>query len=181
MSRAAVMAFTVFTIFGSATTTNADWHSFWNRVHLDWNRNNCWPEPFVQQDANRICEHFSIQIANGWQRQNTLSEVYFDPDTQMLNEAGRRKVWTIMNTTPEPYRTIYVVQAMAPDIHERRVDSVQKVASGWSDESVMPQVIPVKITPRAWSAEYIDAIDRKVQTAMPDPVLPEFTDTTGGS
>lgn len=160
-----------------AAPVKADWHSFWNRVHLDKQRNNCWPMPFQKADRIAVCQTLSVQLANGWKRQNTLSEVYFDSETQSLNEAGRRKVYAIMATTPEMYRTIYVVQSMSPEAQERRVSSIETTASElFADSS--PEIVPVRLAPRSWSAEYIENISRKVQTTLPAPRLPEFEDTT---
>ena len=44
----------------------------------------------------------------------------------------------------------------------------------------LPEIVTVKIAPRAWSADYIDAINRKTESTLPNPRLPEFTDTTSG-
>ncbi len=95
------------------TSAEADWRGGWHaltgRIHLDWHRNNCWPQPFREMDRRTVCTVLATQIGTGWKRQNTLSDVYFDVDTQLLNEAGRRKVWSILALTPELYRTVYVV------------------------------------------------------------------------
>jgi hypothetical protein len=119
-------------------------------------------------------------LANGWRRQNTLSNVYFDSETQTLNEAGRRKLYSIVSTSPENYRTIYVVQSMNPEAHQRRIASVEEAHSQLFDDET-PEIIPVKVAPRSWSADYIDNISRKVDSSVPSPRLPNFEDTTGGS
>lgn len=157
------------------------WEAFANRTHLDWHRNNCWPQPFREIDRETVCTVLATQIGTGWKRQNTLSDVYFDHDTQLLNEAGRRKVWAILASTPEPYRTIFVVQSTNREAQERRMSSVQRVAVDTNaalQGGSMPDVVAVGIPPRSWPADYIDAIDRKAQGAIMAPVLPEFIDTT---
>ena len=164
-----------------AAPVKADWHSFWNRAHLDHQRNNCWPIPFQNADRIAVCQTLSMQLANGWKRQNTLSDVYFDSETQVLNEAGRRKVYSIMATTPEPYRTIYVVQSMNPEAHDRRLESIGDTAGELFANQPAPDIVPVRITPRSWSADYIDSISRKVDTTMPAPRLPTFQDTTSAN
>ena len=173
----------LFTIFGflflSAAPLQADWHSFWNRAHLDKQRNNCWPKPFQKADRLAVCQTLSVQLANGWKRQNTLSSVYFDSETHALNEAGRRKLYSILVSTPETYRTVYVVQTMNPEAQERRVSSINTTAAQLFEGQGAPQVLPVRITPRSWSADYIDSISRKVESTLPAPRLPSFEDTTG--
>ena len=176
-------------LFVLAPTTSADagwrerWQTFTDRMHLDWHRNNCWPQPFREIDRRTVCTVLATQIGTGWKRQNTLSDVYFDMDSQLLNEAGRRKIWSILASTPEPYRAIYVVQATSKEAQDRRMTSVQQAATETNavlESGSMPQVVSVKIPPRSWPADYIDAIERKAQAAIPIPVLPEFIDTTGG-
>ena len=177
MLRVTTLTILSFFVLTPAIPAQADWHTFWNRVDLDWHRNNCWPDPFQPVDRRTVCTTFSMQIATGWKRQNTLSEVYFDPDTQVLNESGRRKVWAILNATPDEYRAIYVVQSMNAEAQERRIDSVRQTIGKLTDGPI-PEVHSVKIPPRSWSADFIDAIGRKVQSSLPSPVLPEFQDTT---
>jgi hypothetical protein len=61
---------------------------------------------------------------------------------------------------------------------ERRLDSVQVAAADMVAGQPLPEVIPVTIEPRTWPADYIDAIDRKIQSTIPDPRLPTFVETT---
>ena len=162
----------------SQTPLRADWHSFWTRAHLDQQRNTCWPMPFQKADRLAVCRALSVQLANGWRRQNTLSDVYFDSETHALNEAGRRKLYSIMVSAPEPYRTIYVVQPLNPEAQERRMTSITTTADDLFAGHQTPQIVPVSIAPRSWSADYIDNISRKVDSTMPAPRLPSFEDTT---
>lgn len=166
-------------ILAPASTAKADWHTFWNRVHLDWHRNNCWPEPFHTADRQSVCQAFSATVASGWRRQTTLGEVYFDTETQTINEAGRRKLWSILTTAPVQYRSIYVVRTMDGEVSERRLDSVQQAAAEMFVGEPLPEVIAVNIEPRSWPADYIDAIDRKRMATIGEPRLPEFVETTG--
>ena len=159
------------------------WQAGVGRFKLDSQRNNCWPQPFLEIDRRTVCTVLAIQIGTGWKRQNTLSDVYFDVDTQLLNEAGRRKVWSILALTPELYRTIYVVQSTSKEAQDRRMMSVRRVANETNaalEGRSIPQVVSVKLSPRSWPADYIDAIGRKAQEAIPATVLPAFVDTTGG-
>lgn len=161
-----------------ASAAQADWHSFWERVRIDKHRNNCWPMPFQKVDRQAVCRTLSIQLANGWRRQNTLSEFYFDRDTQTLNVSGRRKLYAILSETPEQHRTIYVVQTMNPEVRERRIRSIEKVATEMFG-GAPPEVVPVSVEPRSWPADYIDNINRRVESSLPSPRLPQFQNTTG--
>ena len=182
MLRASLLTVFGILLFVPVDTANAgwrdEWDAFWHRTHVDQMRNNCWPKPFQAADRAAVCETLSIQLANGWKRQNTLSDVYFDPSTQVLNEAGRRKVYTILSNSPPNFRTIYVVQSTNPEAQQRRVTSIAQATQDLFHGSVTPAVVPVRITPRSWSAEYINAIARQAQATIPAPRLPA---AAGGS
>lgn len=181
MLRVSLLLLFSFFFMMPTTEVKADWHSFWDRVHLDRQRNNCWPMPFQKADRMAVCQTLSVQLAKGWKRQNTISDVYFNQDTQELNEAGRRKLWAIMSTSPEQYRTIYVVQSMNEDAQTRRKSSIELAAQQLFKNTPTPEIVPVRIAPRSWSADYIDNINRKVDSTIPAPRLPSFEDTTGNN
>lgn len=169
-----------FLFLAPAAPANADWHSFWQRSHKDRLRNNCWPMPFQKADRNSVCQTLTAQLAKGWKRQNTLSAVYFNSDTQELNEAGRRKLFAIVQASPEEYRTIYVVRSMDREATDRRLDSIRS-ASKQLFEGMAPEIVSVGVAPRSWSAAYINNITTQEAASIPSPRLPEFSDTTGGS
>ena len=160
-----------------AGSASADWHSFWERVKIDTHRNNCWPMPFQKADRQAVCQTLSIQLANGWRRQNSLSDYYFDDETQVLNVSGRRKLYSILATTPPQHRTIYVVESINKEAHERRLASIESVAQEMFG-GTSPEIVPVSIEPRSWPADYIDRINRGMQSSIPTPRLPAFQTTT---
>ena len=175
----------LFLLLGSlfmlpAAPAKADWHSFWTRSHKDRLRNNCWPMPFQKADRISVCQTLTAQLAKGWKRQNTLSAVYFNQDTQELNEAGRRKLFAIVQAAPEEYRTIYVVRSMDARATDVRVASLRKVSKELFAGEPGPEIVTVGVPPRSWSAEYINNITSQETASIPEPRLPEFQDTTGG-
>lgn len=176
----------LFLVLGSlfllpAAPANADWHSFWTRSHTDRLRNNCWPMPFQKADRLSVCQTLTAQLAKGWKRQNTLSAVYFNQDTQELNEAGRRKLFAIVQASPQEYRTIYVVRSMDPRATEARVNSLRTASNELMAADMRPEIVTVGVPPRSWSAEYINNITEQEAASIPQPRLPDFQDTTGGS
>ena len=175
----------LFLLLGSlfmlpAAPAKADWHSFWNRSHIDTLRNNCWPMPFQKADRHSVCQTLTVQLAKGWKRQNTLSAVYFDQDTQELNEAGRRKLFAIIQAAPEAYRTIYLVRSMDTRATEARIASLRKASNQLLAGESTPEIVTVGVPPRSWSAEYINNITTQEASSIPAPRLPTFQDTTGG-
>ena len=180
MLRVSLLIALTFSLFATTQTANAgwnEWHAFWNRAHVDKLRNQCWPQPFQKADREVVCRTLSIQLAKGWQRQNTLSHVYFDQDTHILNVAGRRKLASIMSSAPySAINTIYVVRSLNPEAQERRITSIHEASLQMFN--TQPNVVSVAREPHTWSAEYIDAVNRGIADSMPTPRLPEFTSTT---
>lgn len=161
-------------------SAQAGWHEFWDRVHLDFHRNNSWPQPFSSVDRRATCAPFNAMVASGWRRQNTLGLHYFDRETQALNEAGKRRLHWIMSNSPEQHRTVYVAESHVQDQSERRIDSVQTALAQQLPGQSLPAVIPVQLEPRGWPAEYIDTITRKSTQTIPEPRLPSFQQAGGG-
>jgi hypothetical protein len=159
---------------GMLATAHAGWHEFWDRVHLDFHRNNCWDEPFTSIDRRAARAPFAAMVNKGWQAQNTLGQSYFHPETQVLNEAGERALHRIVTNSPEQFRTVYVAGSFEPLVVEKRIDSVQQALVRMMPDQALPAVIPAKGEPRAWPAEYIDTIDRKMNASIPSPRLPSF-------
>lgn len=174
MTRVRVTLLACLTTLLTVTSAPAGWHDFWNRVHLDFHRNNCWDEPFTAIDRRAARTPFDAMVQSGWRAQNTLGEHYFNRETQALNEAGEQKLFWIVTSAPEPYRMVYVTQAMSRDVSERRIDSVQQSLVRMLPDQPLPAVLPSFEEPRGWPAEYIDAIDRKEQSTIPAPRLPAF-------
>ncbi len=170
----------VMTCLLTAGSVHAGWHEFWDRFHLDAHRNNCWPEPFSSIDRRAAQAPFAAMVGSGWRTQNTLSQHYFDRETQQLNEAGERKLYWILSNAPEPYRTVFVAESYQSDESRKRIDSVQQTLARLLPTEPLPPVVATKLEPRGWPAEYIDTIDRKVQATVPDPRLPTFQ-AAGGS
>ena len=168
---------TSFTLLSGATA-NAGWHEFWARVHTDWHRVNCWPRPFVNIDRKATEAPFEVMVTNGWRVQNTLGSHHFHPETNLVNEAGTHKLRWILTQAPEHRRSVFVARAARPEDAEVRIDSVQQEATKIVADGTLPAVFPTDQEPQGWPAAYIDAIDRKAQSSIPDPRLPDNLSTT---
>jgi hypothetical protein len=161
----------------SSRPAEAGWYEFWHRVHLDFHRNNAWPEPFVSLDRKAQVAPFEVMAEKGWLRQNTIGHHHFDPTSQQLTEAGRHKLHWILTHTPAKRRTVVVVRGETDEMTAIRTDSVQQTAARLKPQGVLPEVLLTDIQPRGWSAEEIDAIGLKAQESRPDPVLPPMQST----
>jgi hypothetical protein len=155
----------------SAQAANGGWHAFWERTHVDFYRNNSWPEPFRTADRNLEREPFCIQVDNGWKMQNTLGSILFDPTTQQLNQAGDLLVRWIVTQAPIHRRAVFFTKGDTPEIAMARSASVQAAVARYAPGHGCP-VIPTDVEPTGWPASYIDNITQQFNSSIPAPRLP---------
>jgi len=161
---------------GSLTSpgvARADWHSFWDRVHLDWHRNNAWPQPFSAMDRSFVRQPIALQIRNGWRMQNTLSDELFDMETQELTTAGKRKVRWIFTQAPPSRRTVYVLRGETDAMTRARLRSVRRAVANMQGVDADPRsVVLIGVPPRHGAGDYLDRIRRSYEASTPSPRLP---------
>jgi hypothetical protein len=154
------------------------WNAFWHRTHVDFYRNNSWPEPFQTADRNLAREAFCIQVDNGWKAQNTIGSMLFNAETQQLNTAGDLMVRWIVTQAPIHRRAVFVVKGDNADITRARIDSVNAAVARYA----MGPICPVMLTttePAGWPASYIDSITQQFNSTIPSPRLPAGGDGGG--
>ena len=152
----------------------ARWHAFWDRVHVDWHRNNAWPEPFNHIDERATRTPLAIMVDNGWKLQNTIPDPLFDSESQELTRAGELKVRWILTQMPMHRRSVFVLRGATPEATETRINSVQKVAESVHGESGMAMVAVTDVIPRGGSGDYFERVNRGYESSVPAPRLPEM-------
>jgi uncharacterized membrane protein YgcG len=159
--------------FASSTAQagNGGWQTFWERVHVDFYRNNTWPEPFQTADRLAAREPWCIQADNGWKMQNTIGTFLYDRETQRLNQAGELLVRWIVTQAPHHRRVVFVLKADTADATKTRVESVQQAVAKYASGHVCPVVL-TDCEPNGWSAQYIDSITQQFNNTIPAPRLP---------
>lgn len=158
----------------------AKWDCFWNRVHVDWHRNNAWPEPFNLVDQQAVRAPIAVMVDRGWQLQNTIPDELFDAETQELTRAGELKVQWILTQMPVRRRTVFVLRGNTPEITELRVKSVEKMAAGVNGGATT-MITVTDIIPRNGSASYSERVNTSFETSAPPPRLPAMEDGGGES
>ena len=68
---------------------------------------NKWPEPWICPDRQSVRAPMAVMAANGWRRQNMLTDLHFT-DNNQLTEAGELLVRWILYEAPQTRRAIYV-------------------------------------------------------------------------
>ncbi len=174
----------LWTILLSASPADAQWFSnFWSDVRRGYKRNNAWPEPFLRPDREATMLPFSLMVANGWRRQNLLSDYHFNEENPQLNLAGETKLRYILTQMPPNRRTVFVQRGLSPEVTDLRIDLVQRAASHMMPSGYMAEVVESDLPNDGWPADDVDAIAKKFQATRPDPRLKEASsgDGSGGS
>jgi hypothetical protein len=176
-----VVSVTSGTARGDWQSMKAKWHCFWDRVHLDWHRNNAWPEPFVHVDRQATRAPIDVMVDKGWQLQNTISHQLFDQETQELTRAGELKVqWILTQMTPRR-RTVFVMRGPTEAITQVRVQSVEKAAEQVAGDMAAHWIALTDIMPREGSGAYYERVNIGYESSTPVPRLPQVDGTTTGS
>lgn len=152
----------------------------WHSILRDFQRNNCWPEPFLAPDRLAARAPFALMVNNGWRRQNMLAEHHFEDGSATLNEAGELKTRWTMTQAPLEHRTIYVHRANTPQQTAERIETVRQYAAQFADSGQPPVVLETAVDASGWPATRVDMIDRRWLETVPDPRLPE-ADSGGGA
>ena len=169
-------------VLSSASAAQAGWTEFWYRVHVDWHRMNCWPEPFRSGDRALTTAPLIAMTDRGWQLQNTLSDHFFDMENQVLTRAGQFKVRWIATQAPLHRRTVYVLRGPNAQATQARMASIQKYLDEISPDGSRPGVLLTDIAPPGGSGDYFDQVDRQLKSSIPAPRLPAMqTSESGGN
>ncbi len=156
----------------------------WISVCRDFKRSNAWPDPFVTADRVAVRAPFDTMVVNGWRLQNTLSDHHFEDDSDRLTEAGRLKVAAIINHTPISYRAVFILRTQDPALTADRVASVQQETARILGDRPPVPIFETYEKPPTAAANYIDAVNQKYQSSIPDPRIPmddEGSSTQAGS
>jgi hypothetical protein len=164
-----------FAFVTAGTVNNVQGGEFWHKMKLDWHRLNSWPEPFIHQDRSATRSPFGVMINDGWQRQTTLGQYHFNPETHELNEAGLIKLDWILTRIPEQRRVVFVERSRSVDDSASRVDSVQRYAARLITHGPLPPVVQTYTPPVGTPADAVNSVYVKLNATIPNPRLPAPT------
>jgi hypothetical protein len=168
----------VWTIAVAASPAQAQWMTdFWNGQHVVFKRNRDWPEPFLRADRESATLPFGLMVANGWRRQNLLSDYHFQEDTLQLNQAGELKLRYILTQMPPQRRTVFVQRGDTPEVTAARMDKVHRSAARMLAPGAVPEIVESDLPNDGWPADEIDSITKGFNNSRPQP---RFSSSSGG-
>jgi hypothetical protein len=187
MHRWASALFVALTVLACATPAKAQscdecdsWFSrFCDNFKRDCKRNQYWPEPFLYADRKAVIAPFGQMVANGWRRQNLISDYHFREDSPQLTLAGEEKLRYILTQMPPSRRTVFVQQGLSSDITAARINSVHRAALHIVPAGVTPDVVETDLPNDGWPADDIDAVARRWSATRPDPRLESIQSSDG--
>ena len=160
-------------VLSSVNAVDAGWPEFKHQSHIDYARNNSWPQPFRGADANSVVAPFEIMRNNGWRDNNTLGTALFSPQ-QGLSEAGQLKIEWILTQAPQSHRVVYVKTGRTGEETARRVESVQVAISQMIPAGPLPPIMITETEPSTSSGSYQTILHRAIVKTTPTPRLGAF-------
>jgi hypothetical protein len=122
----------------------------------------------------------AMMIANGWRRQNMLTDLHFT-DNNDLTEAGELMVRWILYEAPQAHRVIYVHRGKTGEDTASRMVAVAKTAQKAAPGQPIPPILETSISDAGWPAREVEIISKRFEATTPDPRLPKDGGGGGGS
>lgn len=130
-----------------------------------------WPWPYVCQDRMLVDATTYAQVENGWIAATTFYDYHFDPETHLLNSAGRRHLQWLVTVVPEEHRHVYISSTFSPELTDSRLASVEtELINLVGNESAPPIELRVA-QPLQRSAPVVEQINRAAFDNMPIPQI----------
>jgi hypothetical protein len=160
--------------------SSADWRSFWHSVHVDYQRNVAWPQPFTEDSVRQTVAPFEVMKQNGWRLHNTIGNELFRSGDGALLAAGNNRVHWIASQAPADRRVVYVLRGRTPAETEARLASVRDSLSRVQVTGPIPQIMITDVEPTTASGAWATQINRSWLESLPEPKLPS-TSATGSA
>ena len=122
----------------------------------------------------------AVMTANGWRRQNMLTDLHFT-DNNDLTEAGDLMVRWILFEAPHAHRVIYVHRGASGMDTATRMAVVALAAQRAAPGQPIPPILETSISDTGWPASEVEKITRRYDATIPDPRLPKDSSGGGGA
>lgn len=156
----------------TATSVDAGWHEFWNKIGIGYERNNAWPDPFNEMDAMSVIMPFEAMKHNGWVLHNTIGAHQFREEDGALKTSGQEALAWIASQAPPSRRQIYIVRGATQNETQARLASVKETLSQFDLPGPSPTISLIDRRPATASGAWATKVNRAWLEQLPPPKLP---------
>lgn len=142
-----------------------------------YERNRAWPKPFACADRQLNFAIWNTFFEQGFRSNCVFTAEHFDPETNLLNQAGQAKVQGIFRNNPRGQKMALVQNSAAGHVVDARLDSLQSTIDEWYGNGSFMEVALTDQYSAGFSASRIQAINQLGLDATPPPIIPVASGT----
>jgi hypothetical protein len=155
-------------------------HEHWSKFCHEFREAHRWPEPYNYMARASVREMLNAQVTKGWTRETTLYDHHFEPGTNHLSSAGRRRLQYITQQVRPEHRFIYVQAGAEPADTQDRLAEVRNEACAVIGAENCPPIAAVNQFSRGARADEMTRIRELWITSTPTPRIPKNSGGFGG-
>jgi hypothetical protein len=145
----------------------------WHKFHYRFREAHRWPEPYNFMARASVREMLDAQVTKGWTRETTLYDHHFEPGSNRLSSAGRRRLQYITQQVRPERRFIYVQAGSDPADTQDRLAEVRNEACAAIGAENCPPISAVHQHSRGARADELTRIRELWIESTPEPRIPK--------
>lgn len=145
----------------------------WHRFQSGFREAHRWPEPYNHMARASVREMLDAQVTKGWTRETTLYDHHFEPGSNRLSSAGRRRLQYITQQVRPERRFVYVQAGTEPADTQDRLAEVRNEACAVIGAENCPPITAVNHFSRGARADEMTRIRELWISSTPEPRIPK--------
>ena len=141
-------------------------------------RNDAWPKPFACYDRQAYHGLWNQMLMVGNEQRCLLSDAAFDAQTNELTSLGISQVADIMESMPNPGRTVFVQQNVDDSVNQKRMEKVKFTIDRYYAHKGTARILLSNQVPHVGPASESEMI---LQGRIENRPAPAIQASTGGS
>lgn len=167
-----------------ATTGHHRWFTgerldYWKERHAHYHalnrkitqRNDAWPKPWACLDRQAYYNAWTPMLISGYEEHAVLSDNFFDPNTNELNQLGIYKLAGLMQNMPVKDRQVFVTRSSDDSVNNARLASINQTINTYYRHLGSAQVSLSNRQPTFVSGRISDAILKNRLENMVPPMI----------
>lgn len=134
-------------------------------------RNDAWPKPFECLDRQSYHNVWIPLLDAGYEQHSILSENFFDPETNKLNQLGIHKVAGVMQNLKGERRAVYITRNADEQVNDARLAAVEETIQTYYGQMGPARVALTDRQPWVTNGIQTEALNQKRLDAIPTPMI----------